>query len=256
MRAATASTRLLSSLLTGPRSRRIALLLALLAADLAVFAHVAEDYVTGDPLVRWDVSFARWLYEHSNPVLVDIAKVVTYLGNGIFLLLLVAGTGLGLLRRNRVNDALLLLIAFAGGEILNALLKLTFHRPRPELAFVHLETYSFPSGHATASAAVYTLLAWLAIRRLERTLWRVAVALAAALVIVTIGFTRMYLEVHYLSDVLAGTAAGLAWALAAILVATIDRDVLGWFPPPVRRLVLRLVPQESGDVTSPVPRPR
>lgn len=242
-RLATGAGRILWSLRADPRSRWIAVLLALLAADLALFGHIVEDYLTGDSLVRWDVHLARWLHEHSNPTLVDIAKIVTWLGNGIFLLLLVASIAVGLLRRNRVNDAVLLVVAFVGGEILNALLKLAFHRPRPELAFVHLETYSFPSGHATGAAAVYTLIAWLAIRRLRQTPWRVAVALGAVLVIAAVGFTRLYLGVHYLSDVLAGTSAGAAWALAAIIVATIDRDVLGWFPRPVRRLVLRLVPR-------------
>jgi undecaprenyl-diphosphatase len=122
-----------------------------------------------------------------------------------------------------VNDALLIALAFVGAEILNVLLKLAFHRPRPELAFVHLETYSFPSGHATAASAVYTLVAWLVVCRLTRWRPRFAVLFGAALVIATVDFTRLYLGVHYLSDVLAGTAAGLAWALAAIIVATIDR---------------------------------
>jgi undecaprenyl-diphosphatase len=142
-----------------------------------------------------------------------------------------------------VNDALLIAFAFVGAEILNVLLKLAFHRPRPELAFVHLETYSFPSGHATAATAVYTLLAWLAVRRLASRRLRLAAVFGAALVIATVDFTRLYLGVHYLSDVLAGTAAGLAWALAAILVATIDRDVLGWLPRPLQRVVLLLVPR-------------
>jgi undecaprenyl-diphosphatase len=226
-----------------PRARRIAVLVALLVADLAALAHIVEDYVTGDPLVRWDVSFARWLYEHSNPTLVEAAKIVTWLGNGLFLGALVLWLVIGLLRRNRVNEALLIAIAFVGSQILNALLKLAFHRPRPELAFLDLDTYSFPSGHATGAAAVYALLAWLAMRRLSRARWRVLVAISAVLVIVAVGFTRMYLGVHYLSDVLAGTAAGLAWAFATILAATIDRDVLGMFPRPLQRLVLRLVPR-------------
>lgn len=243
MRAATASSRLLSSLRTEPRSRQIAVLVALLVADLAALARVVEDYVTGDPIVRWDVSFARWLYEHSNPTLVEAAKIVTWLGNGFFLGALVVWLVVGLLRRSRVNEALLIAIAFIGSQVLNALLKLAFHRPRPELAFVDLNTYSFPSGHATGAAAVYTLLGWLAIRRLRRTRWRILVAISAALVIACVGCTRMYLGVHYLSDVLAGTTAGLAWAFATILAATIDRDVLGMFPRPLQRLVLRLVPR-------------
>jgi membrane-associated phospholipid phosphatase len=235
--------RVLSSLRFDPRSQRIAVLLALLLADLFALAHIVEDYMTGDPIVRWDVHFAHWLYVHSNPTLLDVARVVTYLGNSIFLLLLVLAMVVALLQRRRVNDALLIGIAFVGAEILNLVLKLAFHRPRPELAFVHLDTYSFPSGHATAATAVYTLLGWLAVRRLGGTLWRVAIVLGTAVVIVAVGFSRLYLGVHYLSDVLAGTTAGLAWALAAILVATIDRDMLGWFPPPLRRLVLRLVPR-------------
>jgi undecaprenyl-diphosphatase len=237
------TARIAWSLRTEPRSRRIAVLVALLFADLAALAHIVEDYVTGDPLVRWDVSFARWLYDHSNPTLVEAAKIVTWLGNGFFLGALVVWLVFGLLRRSRVNEALLIAIAFVGSQVLNALLKLAFHRPRPELAFVDLDTYSFPSGHATGAAAVFTLLAWLAMRRLRRTRWRALVATSAALVIVCVGCTRMYLGVHYLSDVLAGTAAGLAWAFATILAATIDRDVLGMFPRPLQRLVLRLVPR-------------
>jgi membrane-associated phospholipid phosphatase len=225
------------------RSRQIALVAGLLVADLVLFAHLVEDYLTGDPIVRWDVHFARWLHAHSNPTLVSVADVVTYLGNSVFLLVLVAGLMVALLRRNRVNDALLIGFAFAGAEVLNAMLKLAFHRPRPELAFVHLDTYSFPSGHATAATAVYTLLAWLAVRRLGSWRLRLAVGFGAAVVIATVDFTRLYLGVHYLSDVLAGTAAGLAWALAAILVATIDRDVLGMLPRQLQRVVLLLVPR-------------
>lgn len=235
--------RLLASLRTDPRSRRIAILVGLLAADLVALANVVEDYATGDPIVRWDVSFARWLYEHSNPTLVEAAKIVTWLGNGLFLAALVGWLVVALLRRNRVNEALLITIAFVGSQIVNALLKLAFHRARPELAFVNLDTYSFPSGHATGAAAVYTLLAWLALLRARYTLSRVLIVISTVLVIAAVGFTRLYLGAHYLSDVLAGTTAGLAWALATILVVTFDRDVLGWFPRRVQRLVLRLVPR-------------
>ena len=109
----------------------------------------------------------------------------------------------------------MLLIAVAGGiEVLNALLKLLFHRPRPELAFVHLDTYSFPSGHAAGSAAIYSMLAVLAARGV-RTRGRVLVGSADALVL-TIGFSRLYLGAHYLSDALAGLALGPRRAQAGL----------------------------------------
>src|SRR3954470_3948691 len=115
-RIAALGSRAVTSVRHDPRSRRIAVLIALLVADLAALAHIVEDYVTGDPIVRWDVSFARWLFEHSNPTLVEAAKIVTWLGNGIFLAALVLWLVVGLLRRNRVNEALLIAIAFVGSQ--------------------------------------------------------------------------------------------------------------------------------------------
>jgi undecaprenyl-diphosphatase len=90
------------------------------------------------------------------------------------------------------------------------MLKLAFHRPRPELAYLDLSTYSFPSGHAAGSAAVYGALAFLLGRRLGRG-GRIACAAVFVALVCVIGFTRLYLEVHYLSDVLAGFSIGITW---------------------------------------------
>ena len=139
-----------------PRAQWLAALTVAFVAACAAFGHVVEDYLTGDPIVRWDVDFARWLHEHSSPILVDIFKVVTLAGNAIVLALLTL-VAVGLLARRRAfEQALLVVVVAVGIELLNAGLKLLFHRPRPELAFVHLDTYSFPSGHAAGSAAIYT----------------------------------------------------------------------------------------------------
>ena len=195
---------------------RLALLL-LLAAATAAFGHIVEDYLTGDPIVRWDVDLSRWIHAHSADELVGASQVLTWAGNVATLVLLTAAASWLLVRRGRVNDALFVCTVALGIELLNGILKLVFHRPRPELAYVHLDTYSFPSGHAAGSAAIYGVVLYLLARR--RSWWIRAGAVAAYVTIVAlVGVTRLYLEVHYLSDVLAGTCLGLAWAAGWLLL--------------------------------------
>ncbi len=94
-------------------------LVALLGAAAWAFGHIVEDYLTGDPLVRWDVEFSRWLHEHSSPTLVSIFKVFTYAGSVPVLGLLTVAVALYLLRRGRLNEAALLCVAALGIEIVN-----------------------------------------------------------------------------------------------------------------------------------------
>jgi membrane-associated phospholipid phosphatase len=202
---------------------RLLCLLVVLVASLVAFAHVVEDYLTRDPLVDWDVRFASWLHEHSSGQLVTFFKVATWAGNSVVLLLLVGAVAAMLARRRRMKDAALLILVLGGAGVVNALLKLLFQRPRPELAFVHLETYSFPSGHAAVSTATFTALAFVIAQRARPrqavAIWAVAMAL-----ILLVGFSRLYLGVHYLSDVLAGTSFGLAWASLCLIAYTLWGD--------------------------------
>src|SRR3954471_11433203 len=152
-------------------------LLALFGVALWAFGLVVEDYLTGDPLVRWDVEFSRWLHVHSNPALVSICKAFTLLGSVPVLALLVLAVTLLLVRHRRFNEAVLVSLGALGIEILFSVLKLVFHRPRPELAYVRLDTYSFPSGHASGAAGIYALLFYLAARHAS-TRRRLMLALA------------------------------------------------------------------------------
>ncbi|HZF73102.1 MAG TPA: phosphatase PAP2 family protein, partial [Gemmatimonadaceae bacterium] len=111
-------------------------------------------------------------------------------------------------------SAILLLVSTFGGLVLNGVLKLGFNRPRPAIFLpeVHTVSSSFPSGHAMNAAIVYGTVAYLA-ARLHKRLWARALVMTAALiVIVLICVSRLYLGVHYPSDVIAGVAIGLAWA--------------------------------------------
>jgi undecaprenyl-diphosphatase len=216
------------------------LLLAFLGAA-AAFGHIVEDYLTGDPIVRWDVEFSRWLHDHSNPALVSIFKVFTLLGSVPLLALLVLVVTLTLLRRRRLNEAVLVSLGALGIEILFSVLKLAFHRPRPELAYVHLDTYSFPSGHAAGSAGIYALLFYLAAKRVSIR-GRLLLALAWVVLVGLIAFSRLYLEVHYLSDVLAGITLGAAWAAGCLFIyeRTRGRDISRRLPRRVAALGERL----------------
>ena len=211
-----------------PRTLTSSGLLVVLVAALAAFGHLVEDYLTGDPIVRWDVEFARWLHEHSSSPLVEFFKIVTLAGNAAVLGVIVVAIGFVLVRRRRANDAAVLFLAFGGASAINAVLKLIFHRPRPELAFVHLDTYSFPSGHAATSSATFTVMAYLLARRCHSTRARIWIGLGAAAAIALVGFSRLYLGAHYLSDVLAGISFGVAWAAVSLLAYTLwgERELL------------------------------
>ena len=205
------------------RTPTLLALLAVLVGSIFAFASITEDYLTNDPLVDWDIRFATWLHSHASDRLVTFFKVVTWAGNSLLLIVVAGALAVVFVRRRRLNDAAVLILALGGAGVINALLKLVFHRPRPELAFVHLETYSYPSGHAAVATAKYTTLAFVLARR-SGTRRTIAIAAAAIVLIAVVGFSRLYLGVHYLSDVMAGTSFGLAWASLCLIAYTLYGD--------------------------------
>jgi membrane-associated phospholipid phosphatase len=203
--------------LSEPRFQLQVALAALFAFFVGAFAHVVEDYLDREELTRWDVEFSRWLHVHANGTLTSFFKVVTYAGNVAFLALFTVAIAAYFVRRARVDEAVFVLVSALGIETLNAVLKLLFHRQRPEFAYVHLDTYSFPSGHATGATAIYGVVIYLLVRD-RLTSSRIMAAVGFAALIVLVGFSRLYLEAHYLSDVLAGCSLGAAWACATLFV--------------------------------------
>jgi membrane-associated phospholipid phosphatase len=225
---------------SAPRFERpftVGVLIAALGVGLLAFGNVVEDYLTKDPLTRWDIHFATWLHEHASHPLVRAFDVITLGGNAVVLLLAVGTLGIVLLRRARPNEAALIALAFGGAALGNGALKLVFQRPRPEVSFVHLGSYSFPSGHATVSTATFTVLAYLLCLRYRSWTARVLIVLATVVAIAAVGFSRLYLGAHYLSDVLAGISFGFSWAMLSLLVYTVwgERNVLAVLPRRLRR---------------------
>ncbi|MFD1981985.1 phosphatase PAP2 family protein [Mesorhizobium newzealandense] len=146
---------------------------------------------------------------------------ITSLGSASVLVLITAATIVYLLLIRRPATALLIFVAVAGGQMLSSLLKLGVDRPRPELVshLVNETSLSFPSGHAMLSAVTYLTLGSLAARFLPGRVTKIYVLSFAVLTAVLVGVSRIYLGVHWPSDVLAGWCAGFAWAMLCWLAA-------------------------------------
>lgn len=167
---------------------------------------------------QFDTTLLLWLHQRANPLLDQLMLSITRLGNPAIVVMIVL-TNLGwFLWRQRRLEALMLIVACAGAVILNKALKLVFARPRPSLwtPLIQEHSYGFPSGHALGSLVLYGFLAYiLACWYPRQSRWIYGIATSA---IVLIGFSRLYLGVHYPTDVAAGFSVGFLWLMLCILI--------------------------------------
>ena len=215
-----------------PRLRthlRPTLLMALpLAAGFAVvvfggwvFAEVAENIGAEEEMGLADQALTNALRESVPLPVVRVFAVLTHLGDTLTRMLLCIAVAAGLLALRRHWLALGWVLTVAGGGLLNYSLKQVFERVRPRHTdgLVMEEGFSFPSGHSSGSLVAYGMLAYLALRVLPPR-WHLPAAMIAVALAITVGASRVFLRVHFASDVLAGFASGAAWL--AICVATIE----------------------------------
>jgi undecaprenyl-diphosphatase len=194
--------------------------LLVIAGLLFVFVKLASEVFEGETAAfdRNAILALRVAGNPSDPIgpawLEEAARDVTSLGSVIIVGAFSAAAVIYFLLARRPAPALLMLISVVGGVILNDLLKFAFARPRPELALqtARIFTSSFPSGHAALSAVAYLTLGALLARGAETRAIRIYVMSFAILIVLMIGLTRVYLGVHYPTDVLAGWCIGAAWA--------------------------------------------
>ena len=216
-------------------------ILLLAGAALAIggtyaFAKFA-GHVSSGKTQAFDDAVLRWIGEHRPAAIEPLMLEITFLGTGSVVIMLVAVSGLFLWLSNHKYSAILLLIATSGGILLNNLLKAGFGRPRPQIFDwgTHAVTWSFPSGHAMSAAIVYGTVAYLAARLQKRHWHRVLTMLAALVIILLIAVSRLYLGVHYPSDVLAGILIGLAWAAFCVALLEAFQLYSKWRAPKVRQ---------------------
>ena len=181
------------------------------------FAAIADEIPEQGRLVEFDVALTRWIHTHDTEYGESIFQAISWLGAPALAVVLTIAA-LGWARARDWARVTAVLMAGVGGLLLNYLLKAVFHRGRPEFAteFITRQSWSFPSGHAMESLAAYGMLAFLLIGQRRAPVHRRALTGAAILLIGAIGVSRVYLGVHYLSDVVGGWLAGGAWLLVCI----------------------------------------
>jgi undecaprenyl-diphosphatase len=224
-----AITRPQHSLLEWIGGHNAGVLIAILIIVLAVwaFAALAYEVVAGDTL-SFDESCLRALRRADDPArpigpgwLPEVGRDLTALG-GVTVLTLLTIAVAGFLRLRKMDGAMWLVVVSAlGGLATSTLLKSLFERPRPSLV-PHLDsvyTSSFPSGHSMLSATIYLTLGTLLGRFVQQRVLKAYFLIVALLLTFLVGASRVYLGVHYPTDVLAGWSVGLTWALVCWLTA-------------------------------------
>lgn len=211
------------SLPTGTETRRLLtleLLFGLLsaAAALMLFTWLGREILEGEVLA-FDDRLRTLVHELSSPGLTTIMRAASFYGGPAVLVPAGSMAAAAFLLKRWRRGALLAVVTLAGAGLLNWLLKFSFARVRPASFFDYPlpGSPSFPSGHALFAASVFGGLAVLLTARIESRLLQVGVWLAAISLILLVGLSRVYLGVHYPSDVLAGYSIGVIWVTTVAL---------------------------------------
>jgi membrane-associated phospholipid phosphatase len=204
-----------------------------LTGAVAVFVVIAEDVTGGGGIARFDLAFAQALRDTATPGWDQFFAGVSWFGAGMVLAIATAIVAVRLLLTGNRRLAAVWIAAQAGGGVLNLILKETFARTRPHFAdpLLAASSWSFPSGHAMGTFILVGFGCYLLLR--NRRSWTTAAVVATLALAwgVAMAFSRLYLGVHYASDVLAGAIAGVAW----VAVCASAFEVVRRLPVPPRR---------------------
>lgn len=196
----------------------LTILVALFAYTIALLLGIVQDYLVHNPLIAVDIRIANllstlrsgWLLRTFATITLAAESIIIIAASGVLTILLIV-------RRQRAY-LLGFWIALTTSEVVTFFGKIIFHRERPDILYrtIAESSFSFPSGHATTAAVFYGFLAYLIMRHRRSLRMRITTMLATVIIVLLVDASRLYLGVHYLSDVLAGNLVGLAGLLFAI----------------------------------------
>jgi undecaprenyl-diphosphatase len=191
---------------------------------LVFFSWLASEVLEGETRA-FDEAIRTFAHNHASPTLTTIMQLVTRLGSVMWLIVLGICVAVALVLAKRLRDVALFSVTMAGGIALNITLKLSFGRARPDAFFETPlpSSYSFPSGHALLSLCFYGALAAIITPHLSSRIHRFLIWTAATLLIMLIGYSRVYLGVHHPTDVIASYAVALAWVATVFFADYLHR---------------------------------
>jgi membrane-associated phospholipid phosphatase len=191
---------------------------ACFALSILSFAGIVDSLSEKGTLFHLDLKINAYVIRVAHPGLTGFLGTITELGS-IYLVVMVAViVGVILFIRKNWWRLLALFLAVGIGQAVLNILKVAFQRPRPKTE-MFVFSYSFPSGHVFSAIVIYGFCIYLTFRFINNTVVKWIVSALLAFLILLIGFSRIYLSVHWFSDVLAGYATGFAWLLFCIFVA-------------------------------------
>jgi undecaprenyl-diphosphatase len=198
---------------------------AVVIGAAVLFTAIADALVdTKGAMARVDVALTASLLSHVGATTRQVFAAVTHLGDPLVLTVLGVAIAVVLVFAGRYALALGWVLAVGGNALLNPALKRIFERIRPphEIGLVNEASWSFPSGHTSGATVAYGMLAYIAVRTLPPA-WQLPAVLAAAALAFTVGCSRIFLQVHFASDVAAGFASGTAWLAVCIVSVELSR---------------------------------
>jgi len=198
-----------------------ALAIATLTTGITLLLLTLIDHRLDLPeVLRFDLGLQARIHSSASPPLTQIMLAFTWIGSIKIFATALAIAIVWLLFRDGLHDAVLLGTAITGAFILNQTLKVHFHRLRPQVPWSigDEHTFSFPSGHSLFAVVFYGTLAWCALHRHTDTRRRFAILVPAILMMFSIGTSRIYLGMHYPTDVAAGWLTGTLWLSAVIAI--------------------------------------
>ncbi len=202
-----------------PGPLRMGPILMISGSSLAIFASLAEDVLNHEVLSTLDPILGNRIITGTSQKGDRFFALITFWGNAVVITLGTVFFGLWLMKRKRWDQLIFLDTAVGGAALLNLILKQMFARPRPDYPQAYLTEpgFSFPSGHAMCSVACYGAIAYLSCAHMKSFRAKLLVSIGALVISRLIGYSRLYLGVHYITDVLAGWAGGMAWLAVCIL---------------------------------------
>ena len=187
------------------------------------FAAIVDSFSEKGTLFHLDLRINAYMIRVANPALTRFLGTITDLGSIYLVVMVAVVVGVILFVRKNWWRLLALFLAVAIGQAVLNILKVAFQKPRPETE-MFVFSYSFPSGHVFSATVIYGFCIYLAFRFIRNATAKWIVSTFLAFLILLIGFSRIYLGVHWLSDTLAGYVTGFAWLLFCIFFAKIIGD--------------------------------